>query len=267
MRRATRVIFVLCLVSIALGAAPCAGREPATPAARNFFFVLDNSATMGLEKNADGVSHLRAARTLMLRMNERMPELGYNVGLALTSPFEVYSPLGRYDRFSFGYDVRSVYVDWRHHGQDGFTVGTTLPLFWTFGGWRADLGDALLDLEPVLSRARGRTVVVLLTAGCNRQGVDPVRSAKALYDRRPDMRLHVVSYASTDGDADTLAEVAGLEPTSVLVRAEDLDSREQLGEFLEVVLFGDLPPGPGRLYEKMVLPESAEAGPARGGAE
>jgi OOP family OmpA-OmpF porin len=258
-------MLVLGVLGLAAWAAPgpVAGQDK--PLARNYLFILDNSANMGLDENDQGLTRLKRAKDLLLRMNDLLPDLGYNVGLALTSPFEVYTALGRFDRYNFGYDIQSVYTGWRYQGKDGFSVATDMPLFWAAGGRRADLGETLEGIGPVVSRARGRTVAVVLTAGCNRQGVDPVEQAKKLYARHPAMRLHLVSYADTDRDAETLAEMAGLDPATVLVSAGDLDDEAQLREFMEAVLFGGPPEGPGRLHQERPAPDLAEGSLRRSG--
>jgi OmpA-OmpF porin, OOP family len=69
--------------------------------ADNFIVLFDSSSSMKAPFKDTGMTTLDAAKKLLKDRNERLPDLGYNAGLYLFTPFKPIYMMQKYDRDKF----------------------------------------------------------------------------------------------------------------------------------------------------------------------
>ncbi len=133
----------------------------------NFIVLFDASGTMG-EPYKEGVSKLDAEKQILSQQNAILPELGYNAGLYLYTPFKAYYEMNTYDREGFALAIEGL--------PDTRTAGN-------FVGQPTPLAEGIRKLDPILAKLKGKTIVFLFTDGSFTLGgtkLYPQEAAKAL---------------------------------------------------------------------------------------
>lgn len=155
-------------------------REYLIKTADNAIILFDSSSSMAKPFLETGMSRYEVAKKTLKERNEFFPDLGYNIGLYLYTPWTPIYPVQPYDREK----VRAALDQL----PDKPAKGTFLV-------------EGLLKLEPILQKLSGRTVVFLITDGTysKRHGPDrtPGRIAKRLADQY-DVCFDVISTADDD---------------------------------------------------------------------
>ena len=176
--------------------------------ADNFIVLFDSSSSMKEPFQDTGLTTLDAAKKLLKDRNEILPDLEYNAGLYLFTPFKPIYMMQKYDRDKFGAAIDQLPAQ---------ASGATL------------MQQGLLKLDGVLSGLSGRTVVFLFTDGSYSQmpgSRKPVEIAKGL-DGKYNVCFYVISTAKGAHQKEILKTVASINPCSRVVPFDYLLGRPE----------------------------------------
>jgi len=166
--------------------------------ADNFIVLFDSSSSTKEPFQDTGLTTLDAAKKLLKDRNEILPDLGYNAGLYLFTPFKPIYEMQKYDRDKFAAAIDQLPAK---------ASGATL------------MQQGLLKLDDVLSGLSGRTVVFLFTDGMysrmpgSKKPVDIARGLAGKYN----VCFYVISTAKGDLEKDVLKAVASINECSRVV--------------------------------------------------
>ncbi|MGB2690660.1 MAG: OmpA family protein [Desulfobacterales bacterium] len=166
--------------------------------ADNFIVVFDSSSSMKEPFQDTGLTTLDAAKKLLKDRNALLPDLEYNAGLYLFTPFKPIYMMQKYDRDKFAAAIDQLPAK---------ASGATL------------MQQGLLKLDGVLSGLSGRTVVFLFTDGSYSRmpgSRKPVEIAKRLAEKY-NVCFYVISTAKGDIEKDVLKAVASINECSRVV--------------------------------------------------
>jgi OOP family OmpA-OmpF porin len=166
--------------------------------ADNFVVLFDSSSSMKAPYKDTGLTTLDAAKKLLKDRNEILPDLGYNAGLYLFTPFKPVYMMQKYDRDKFAAAIDQLPAE---------ASGATL------------LQQGLLKLDGILSGLTGRTVVFLFTDGMYSRtpgSKKPADIAKELADKY-NVCFYAISTAKGDLEKDVLKAVASINECSRVV--------------------------------------------------
>ncbi len=166
--------------------------------ADNFIILFDSSSSMKEPFKDTGLTTLDAAKKFLKDRNEILPDLGYNAGLYLFTPFKPIYMMQKYDRDKFAAAIDQLPAK---------ASGATL------------LQQGLRKLDGVLSGLSGRTVVFLFTDGYYSHmpgSMKPVEIAKGFADKY-NVCFYVISTAKGDQEKAVLKAVASINECSRVV--------------------------------------------------
>jgi len=166
--------------------------------ADNFVILFDSSSSMKEPFKDTGLTTLDAAKKLLKDRNALLPDLGYNAGLYLYTPFKPIYEMQKYDRDKFAAAIDQLPAK---------ASGATL------------MQQGLLKLDGVLSGLSGRTVVFLFTDGMYSRmpgSKKPLEIAKGLAEKY-NVCFYVISTAKGDIEKDVLKAVASINECSRVV--------------------------------------------------
>ena len=151
-------------------------RQRLVKAADNAIYLFDASAAMQAKFLDPTLSRYDIARKFMKDRNEVMPDLGYNFGLYLYTPWTTVYPMQSYDREKFAKALDSLPAE--------------------ASGGPKELQKALLEVGSMLPNLSGRTVVFIFTDG--RITDEPGRSPQGLAEElagKYDVCFYIISTA------------------------------------------------------------------------
>jgi len=201
------VLFLIMMVGVSFAAEAVVEKEevPAVvvteeiiKTADNFIVLFDSSSSMKEPFKDTGLTTLDAAKKLLKDRNEILPDLGYNAGLYLFTPFKPIYMMQKYDRDKFAAAIDQLPAE---------GSGATL------------IQQGLLKLDGILSGLSGRTVVFLFTDGSYSQmpgSRKPKDIAKRLVDKYS-VCFYVISTAKGDQQKEVLKAVASINECSRVV--------------------------------------------------
>jgi OOP family OmpA-OmpF porin len=172
--------------------------------ADNFIIMYDASGSMGRPYANTGMTMIQAAEKALKEKNALLPDLGFNAGLYLYTPWQVFYEMQPYNKDKFAAAIDSL--------PDTETAGT-------FKGQPTPLVEALEKIDPILAKASGRTVVFLFSDGSYKLPVSkkrPLEVVKALSDKY-DVFFYIVSTADTDTNVQMLRSLVGVNPRSRVI--------------------------------------------------
>ncbi|MEJ2165151.1 MAG: OmpA family protein [Desulfobacterales bacterium] len=113
--------------------------------ADNFLVLFDSSNSMARQyKKGLPESRYEIAKTILKEKMQQLPDLGYNAGLYLFTPYKELYPMGPFDRAGF---IQAI---------DSLPAEPKGPTF---------LPQALRNIEPILQGLSGKTVAFILSDG------------------------------------------------------------------------------------------------------
>ncbi|MGD9249902.1 MAG: OmpA family protein [Desulfobacterales bacterium] len=172
--------------------------------ADNFIVLYDASGSMADEFKA-GVQKLDAELQILRQQNAILPELGYNAGLYKFTPFKAHYEMQPYDRVAF---QRAI---------DGLPNTQTAG---NFAGQPTPLAEGIAELDPILAKLSGKTVVFIFSDGTytyNRVTKQrPLDAAKPLVDKY-NVCFYLISSATTPKAAKLLDDMAALNECSRVI--------------------------------------------------
>jgi len=156
------------------------------PKIDNFIILLDQSGSMYIKDQGKTQTKTEIAKEIMSAVNERVPELGYKGSFTVFSPDRTLVGPTKYERETFRQTIENLPDTGRVYGN------------------RTPLGDAILQLDPLLSKSTGKTAVVIVSDGEKNVGTDAIAAARTIQDKYPSMCFHAVSLADVYADGTEL---------------------------------------------------------------
>jgi len=162
---------------------------------------------------------IEVAKIALKRVNAAIPALDFKGGLHTIAPNGTVIEQGPWNRTAMDSGINTL--------RSGFA---------TFGRM-TNMGDGLQTYEPFLSSMERSAALILVTDGDNNRGMDLVEVARQVYATQRNMVIHVISLADTPQGEATVKAIAGMNPASVLVRAEDLATSDAEVERFVLAVF------------------------------
>ena len=195
---------VLLSFAVAAVAAPVCSKK-----VNSFDFVVDKMKQDKIE----------VAKIALKRVNAAIPALDFKGGLHTIAPNGTVIEQGPWNRAAMDSGINTL--------RSGFA---------TFGRM-TNMGDGLQTYEPFLGSMERSAALILVTDGDNNRGMDLVEVARQVYATQRNMVIHVISLADTPQGEATVKAIAGMNPASVLVRAEDLATSDAEVERFVLAVF------------------------------
>jgi len=201
------VLFLIMMVGVSFAAEAVVEKEKVPgvviteeiiKTADNFIVLFDSSSSMKAPFKDTGLTTLDAAKKLLKDRNEILPDLGYNAGLYLFTPFTPIYMMQKYDREKFAAAIDQLPAQ---------ASGATL------------MQQGLLRLDGVLSGLSGRTVVFLFTDGSYSQmpGSKKPKDIAIELAQKYNVCFYVISTAKGDQEKEVLKAVASINECSRVV--------------------------------------------------
>ena len=165
--------------------------------ADNVIILFDASISMNETYKDSGRSRYEIAKKLLEDGNNRLPDLGYNLGIYLYTPWTPIYPMQAYDKQKVTDALQSL-----PDKPDGVTY----------------LVEGLKNLNPILENLSGRTVVFLFTDGSyTKTDVrEPSYYAKELAENY-DICFYIISSANNKINQQMLERVSSYNPCSRVI--------------------------------------------------
>ena len=178
--------------------------------ADNFIVLVDASGSMA-DSYKEGVQKFDAELQILKQQNAILPELGYNAGLYLFTPFETYYEMQPYNREKFKQAIDRLPSTIK----GGKYFGPATPL-----------AEGIKKLDPILAKLSGKTAVFIFSDGTFTSvtsGIPkhPVGMARNLVEKY-DVCFYLISSAATPKAEKLLADMASLNECSRVIPFDQL---------------------------------------------
>ncbi|MDZ7760709.1 MAG: OmpA family protein [Desulfovermiculus sp.] len=213
------LIGLVTLLIAAFGSSALVAAEKQLPKVDNFLFIADESGSMRGDYVDNQDSKFSLAKQAMLSMNDLIPELDYQSGLySAVTGFQSYLDMEPYDTYSMDQAIEQTQV---------------APSMY---GYHTPLASGLNQLAPVLQGLTGDTAVILFTDGGANQGGSPAPMVERL-STQYDTCFHIVSYAQTADQKQTINSMAQANDCTVLVSGTDMQDEAKMQGFVQRVFY------------------------------
>ena len=195
------------------------------PKINSFDFLVDYSGSMMMKNNAQGLvsrtaTKMETAKQALLRVNDKIPALGYSGSLHTFAPVSEILPQGTYNAANMDKAIKSLKSELGIYGR------------------QTPMGDGIAALSNDYNRMSRKAAVIMVTDGASNIGSDPVAQVTALYNSNPDICVHVISLADTPEGKQVIKDIAAMRKCSVVVEAADLNrSDAAVAQFVNDVFF------------------------------
>ncbi len=176
--------------------------------ADNFIVLYDASGSMA-DKYKEGVQKIDAELQILEQQNAILPELGYNAGLYLFTPFKPYYEMQPYNKVEFKKAI------------------DRLPSTKTAGSFvdqPTPLAEGIKNLDPILAKLSGKTAIFIFSDGTYQLGgqkLRPLDMAKNLVEKY-NVNFYLISSATTPKAEKLLADIAALNEGSRVIPFDNL---------------------------------------------
>ena len=170
----------------------------------SFNYLVDYSGSMMMNFPSVGKTKMAVAKEVIKRVNDMVPELGYQGGLYTFAPYGAVVNQGPWVRSTLAAGVDS--------------LKDNLETFARF----TPMGDGIQAHNGIISQMTPRAAVILVSDGESNRGISPIDEVKTIYAANPNVCFHVISVASSPEGQATLDAIAALNACSVSVKAIDL---------------------------------------------
>ena len=172
----------------------------------NFVVLFDASGSMGETYKDTGMSKLDIAKKVLGEREQELPDLGYNSGLYLFTPWKPYYEMAPLDKAKMDAAIQQ------------------LPTVKTAGGYAnqpTPLGLGIQNLDPILAKVSGKTTVFIFSDGTYtyRPRIYPADAARVLAQKH-NVSYYLISSAQTDEQKKTLQDIAAINESSRVVGFE-----------------------------------------------
>ncbi len=175
----------------------------------SFDFVVDYSGSMMMSAEEIKESKINIAKTVLSRLNSVIPQLDYYGGMHTLAPTVSLLNQGLWDRASMANTIAKLHDD--------------LPIY----GRMTPLGSGLRGYEPWIASMNRNAAIIISTDGDNNRGVNLVDVVRGIYAAQRDIVVHIISYADTATGKDVIAQIAALNPNTIVADGLTLAANDQ----------------------------------------
>jgi len=176
--------------------------------ADNFIVLYDASGSMG-DDYKEGIKKIDAEIQILIQQNAVLPDLGYNAGLYLFTPFKPYYEMQPYNKVEFKKAIDRL--------PSTKTAGN-------FVGQPTPLAEGIKNLDPILAKLSGKTAIFIFSDGTYQLGgqkLRPLDMAKNLVEKY-NVNFYLISSATTPKAEKLLADIAALNEGSRVIPFDNL---------------------------------------------
>ncbi|TIH17320.1 OmpA family protein [Marinifilum sp. JC120] len=219
-RKILSILTVAIAVLLAFGSMALAeSRIVLKPKVDAFAYFVDTSPSMSQAYGSTGNPKIIAGLNALKRLNNVVPELGYDSALYAMPDFATYSPKSMFTRSAMARGIAAVPSD--------------LPFFQS-----TPMGEGFKDLDRVLNNWDGKFAVVFVSDGLTNAGRNPSLVVSDMSKKYGDrFCLHVISVADTARGKSNLKRLASKTPCGVYVDATALADKAVLDKFAQDVFY------------------------------
>lgn len=189
----------------------------------NFIVLFDMSGSMSWRYGDTDARKADLALADLKAMNELIPELGYNSGLATVASYRKYAALAPYSRSGYAANFTPL----------GEAVAAKTLL-----GPATPLGDGIRQAGADFKDLSGKTAIIIFSDGGQNTGRDPVVAAETLHKNSGgNICFHTVSYATRPHDQAILDEIATVGNCGYAVTTVQLADPARRAQFVKDVFY------------------------------
>lgn len=225
MKRFRMVALTLALVCFGFATAFAGdpiGRPDTPPLSKKvdgFSFVVDTSGSMMMKSPVYDEKKIVLAKDLLGALNARIPSLDFTSALYTFSPVTTPVSAGAWDRQAYGKAI------------------TAIPANLGIFDRLTDLGGDMQKIAPMFASS-ATEAVILVTDGWDNIGPEAVETVRNILSARPNVRLHIISFADTKPGKASIAKLAALSSDTVCVNGADLlTDPVAMDQFIKAVLY------------------------------
>ncbi len=164
----------------------------------SFDFVVDYSGSMMMTSAELKEPKIDLAKIVLARINSIIPALDYYGGMHTLAPAVTLLNQGPWDRANMNASIAKLNDD--------------LPIF----GRLTPMGTGLKGYEPWISSMKRNAALIIATDGGNNRGLNLVDVVKEIYANQRDLVVHIISFADTREGRDVVAQIATLNPHTLI---------------------------------------------------
>lgn len=219
-RKVVLILTVALAALLAFGSLALAeSRIVLKPKVDAFAYFVDTSPSMSQTYGSTGTPKIVAGLNALKRLNNVVPELGYDSALYAMPDFATYSPKSMFTRSAMAKGLAS--------------VPSELPFFQS-----TPMGRGFAALDKVLNGWDGKFAVIFVSDGLTNSGRNPSLVVSDMAKKYGDrFCLHIISVADTASGKATLKRLASKTPCGVYVDASALADKAVLDKFAQDVFY------------------------------
>jgi OOP family OmpA-OmpF porin len=182
--------------------------------ADNVIVLFDASGSMQDLYKDTNMKKINLAETMFKERTARVPDLDWNVGLYLYTPWKAFYEMQPFnkEKFAAAIDEMEAYQP---------------PL--SYRNQPSPLGEAIMNLDPILAKLSGKTVVFVFSDGQYTMGerkIGPVPAAKEIASKY-DVSFYVISSAQSPKAEKLVNDLASVNTASRVVTFDTLLDRPE----------------------------------------
>jgi len=189
------------------------------PKITNFIIVVDQSGSMFTNHSQAKKKKATLAKEVLLKVNERIPVLGYTGAIQIFAPDKTLVGPAVYDRTNFKTAIDQL-------ADKGEIFGNLTPL-----------GAAIRYTAKHIPAFKGKTAIILVSDGIADITDDPLRAAKEIYINYGNICFHAISIADRDKGRNTLKDICAVKNCAYTEGMDILSDPAALNRFLAEVFY------------------------------
>ena len=183
--------------------------------ADNFIVLFDASGSMQDMYQDTGMKKIDLAEAMFKSRAGRVPELDWNAGLYLYTPWKSFYEMQAFDKEKFGAAVDE--------------MAAYKPSL-SYKNQPSPLGNAIKNLDPILAKLSGKTAVFVFSDGqftLSQPKIYPVPAAKEIASKYKDVCFNIISSAQTPKSEKLLNDLAAVNVCSRVVTFDAMLARPE----------------------------------------
>jgi OOP family OmpA-OmpF porin len=182
--------------------------------ADNFIVLFDASGSMQDPYGKTGMKKIDIAESMFKERAARAPELDWNAGLYLYTPWKSFYEMQPFDKEKFGAAIEE--------------MAAYKPSL-SYKNQPTPLGNAIKNLDPILAKLSGKTAVFVFSDGqftLSQPKIWPVPAAKEIASKH-DASFYIISSAQTPKSQKLVNDLAAVNTSSRVVTFDAMLSRPE----------------------------------------
>ena len=192
------------------------------PKITNFIIVVDQSGSMFTNHSQAKKKKATLAKEVLLKVNERIPELGYTGAIQIFAPDKTLVGPEVYNRTNFKTAIDQL-------AEKGEIFGNLTPL-----------DAAIRYTAKIIPAFKGKTAIILVSDGIADLTDDPLKAAKEIYFSYGNICFHAISIADRDKGRKTLKDICAVNNCAYTEGMDILSDSAALNRFLAEVFFMEI---------------------------